>query len=91
MKRFAIAFTALTIASVAIAPKAYAAPNFDELRRHNLEQDASSLDTLRRENLDKDASGFDQLRRENLDKDAFLEVQVKGFDQLRRVMLISGV
>ena len=71
MKRFAIALTALTIASVAVAPTTYAAVDFDQLRQ---------------ENLDKDAVDFDQLRRENLDKDAIVEIQIKGidFDQLRR-------
>ncbi|MEM9008788.1 MAG: hypothetical protein AAGE59_35420 [Cyanobacteria bacterium P01_F01_bin.86] len=28
--------------------------NFDQLRRENLDKDASNLDELRRENLDKD-------------------------------------
>lgn len=28
-----------------------------------------NLDQLRRENLDKDASGLDEIRRENLEKD----------------------
>jgi len=71
MKCIALAFTALTALSIAVAPAAYAAPDFDELRR---------------ENLDKDAVNFDELRRENLDKDAITEIQVKGvdFDELRR-------
>ena len=59
---------------------------FDELRRENLDKDATQVeelrrghqdgiksvdfDKLRRENLDKDAVDFDELRRENLDKDA---------------------
>ena len=86
MKRIALALTALTVASIAIAPASYAAPNFDELRRENLDKDAIDFDELRRENLDKDAVydvlakgvDFDELRRENLDKDAI------DFDELRR-------
>jgi hypothetical protein len=39
MKRFAIALTALTIASVAVAPTTYAAVNFDQLRQENLDKD----------------------------------------------------
>ncbi|MEM9814854.1 MAG: hypothetical protein AAF827_00355 [Cyanobacteria bacterium P01_D01_bin.6] len=37
MKRIALAFTALTAVSMAIAPISYAAPDFDELRQENLE------------------------------------------------------
>jgi uncharacterized DUF497 family protein len=86
MKRIALALTALTAVSIAVAPAAYAAPNFDELRQENLDKDAVDFDELRRENLDKDAVidlqvkgiDFDELRRENLDKDAV------DFDELRR-------
>ncbi len=77
MKRFALVLTALTAVTVAIAPASYAAPDFDELRRENLDKDAvievslrgEDLDELRRRNLDKDAVNFDELRRENLEKD----------------------
>ena len=86
MKRIALALTALTAVSIAIAPASYAAPDFDELRQENLEKDAINLDELRRENLEKDAVrdiqvksiSFDELRQENLDKDAV------DFDELRR-------
>ncbi|MEM9504647.1 MAG: hypothetical protein AAGA01_11900, partial [Cyanobacteria bacterium P01_E01_bin.43] len=78
MKRIALALTALTAVTLAIAPASYAAVDFDELRQENLEKDAASFDQLRRENLEKDAITeiqvktirFDDLRRENLDKDA---------------------
>ena len=78
MKRIALALTALTAVTIAIAPASYAAPGFDELRRENLDKDAVyevlvkgvDFDELRRENLDKDAVDFDELRRENLEKDA---------------------
>ena len=78
MKCFAVVLTALTAVTVAIAPASYAAPDFDELRRENLDKDAvievslrgEDLDELRRRNLDKDAVNFDELRRENLEKDA---------------------
>ncbi|MGD1859707.1 MAG: hypothetical protein ACFB0E_07030 [Leptolyngbyaceae cyanobacterium] len=81
MKRIAFALTALTAVSMAIAPASYAAVDFDELRRENLDKDAVNFDELRRENLDKDAVfevavkgvDFDALRRENLDKDAISE------------------
>ena len=56
MKRIALALTALTAVSIALAPAAYAAPDFDELRRENLDKDAVNFDELRRENLDKDAT-----------------------------------
>ena len=77
MKRIALALTALTAVTIAIAPASYAAPDFDELRQENLDKDAASFDQLGRENLDKDAVteiqvksiSFDELRRENLDKD----------------------
>ena len=85
MKRFALTLLTTAIASTAIAPIAFAAPDFDQLRRENLDKDAvgieqrrghqeglkfEKLDELRRENLDKDAVNIDQLRRENLEKDA---------------------
>jgi hypothetical protein len=78
MKRIAFALTALTAVAIAIAPAAYAAPDFDELRRENLDKDAIveiqvkgvDFDELRWENLQKDAVDFDELRRENLEKDA---------------------
>jgi len=56
MKRIAFALTALTAAAIAVAPASYAAPDFDELRRENLDKDAVSFDELRRENLEKDAA-----------------------------------
>ena len=40
MKRIALALTALTALSIAVAPAAQAAPDFDELRRENLDKDA---------------------------------------------------
>ena len=78
MKRIALALTALTAVSIAIAPASYATPDFDELRQENLDKDAVyevlakgiDFDELRRENLDKDAVDFDELRQENLEKDA---------------------
>ena len=82
MKRIALALTALTAVSIAIAPASYATPDFDELRQENLDKDAVNFDQLRRENLDKDAVetiqvkaiDFDELRRENLEKDAIATV-----------------
>ena len=76
MKSLAIVLTAI-LSTAAIAPVAYATPDFDQLRRENLEKDAVNFDQLREENLNKGID-FDQLRRENLDKDAV------DFDQLRR-------
>ena len=55
MKRIAFALTALTAVSIAIAPATYAAPDFDELHRENLDKDAVDFDELRQENLEKDA------------------------------------
>ncbi|MGF1458791.1 MAG: hypothetical protein ACFBSG_07165 [Leptolyngbyaceae cyanobacterium] len=55
MKRLALALTALTAVTIAIAPATYAAVDFDELRQENLDKDAVDFDELRRENLDKDA------------------------------------
>ena len=86
MKRIALALTALTAVTIAVAPASHAATDFDELRRENLEKDANNFDELRQENLDKDAVyevvakgiDFDELRQENLDKDAV------DFDELRR-------
>lgn len=63
MKRLALALTILTATTIAIAPATYAAPDFDQLRRENLDKDAVDFDQLRRENLDKDATGFDEQRR----------------------------
>lgn len=49
MRHFALALTALTVATLAIAPAAYATDKFDELRRENLEKDAVDFDDVRRE------------------------------------------
>lgn len=84
MKSLAIVLTAL-LSTAAIAPLAHATPDFDQLRRENLDKDAiaeiqiSALDfyELREDDRNKGVD-FDQLRRENLDKDAV------DFDQLRR-------
>lgn len=84
MKRFTRSALTALVAATAVAPGAFAASDFDQLRRENLDKDVIDLyilrqenrdksdkfDQLRRENLDKDAAHFDQLRRENLDKDA---------------------
>jgi hypothetical protein len=79
MQRFTISLLTVLIAAIQVAPTTYAATHFDELRRENLEKDASSLDELRRENLEKSGKpDFDQLRRENLEKDAV------NLDELRR-------
>jgi len=94
MKRIALALTTLTVVSIAglaNAPATYAAPDFDELRRENLDKDAVEFDELRRENLDKDAVielqikgvDLDELRRENLDKDA-ISVDELGQENLEK-------
>ena len=64
MKRCAIALTALTVATIAVAPAAYAAPDFDELRQANLEKSAK-FDELRQGNRDKGAIKVDERRRKN--------------------------
>lgn len=51
-KRFSTLATAL-IATASIVPSALAAPHFDELRRENLDKDATKFEELRRETLDK--------------------------------------
>jgi len=56
MKRMALALTALTAVTIALAPASYAAPDFDELRQENLDKGAVNFDELRRENLEKDAA-----------------------------------
>lgn len=95
MQRFAMSlFTTAALVFCTSQPSpATADPNFDQLRRENLDKDAVAemqlkavdFDALRRENLDKDAVDFDQLRRENLDKDGV------NFDQLRRENLDKDV
>lgn len=77
MKRTALSLMIATIASVALSPASFASPDFDQLRRENLDRDAISLDQLRDANREK-SDKLDQLRRENLDKDAV------DFDRLRR-------
>ena len=72
MKRFALSLLTLAVAS-AVVPAASAAPDFDQLRRENLEKNAISLDELREENRNKGAD-FDELRRENLEKNAISSV-----------------
>lgn len=66
----ALALTALTTVSIAIAPASYAVVDVDELRQENLDKDAANFDELRQENLEKDAVDFEELRQENLEKDA---------------------
>lgn len=53
MQRFSLALTALTVAAIAVAPTAHAAPDFDELRRANLDQDVVDFDDVRRDHLDR--------------------------------------
>ena len=70
MKRFATVFAVLALVAGAISPAAYGV-DFDELRRENLDKDATTHEELRRGHLDgMKAVDFDELRRENLDKDA---------------------
>jgi hypothetical protein len=70
MKRIALSLLTAAISTTAFAPIAFAAPDFDQLRRENLDKDAVTIDEIRRENLEKSGKvDFDQLRRENLDKD----------------------
>ena len=79
MKRISLSLITTAIAAAVLAPAAFAAPDFDQLRRENLDKDAVTIDQIREENLEKSGKpDFDQLRRENLDKDAV------DFDQLRR-------
>ncbi|MEM9818524.1 MAG: hypothetical protein AAF827_19235, partial [Cyanobacteria bacterium P01_D01_bin.6] len=91
MKRFALSLLTIVLASATVAPIAYAASDFDQLRRENLEKDQNSLDQLRAENLEK-SEKLDQLRRENLDKDQSNLDEIRAenleksekLDQLRR-------
>ncbi|ASC73008.1 hypothetical protein XM38_039700 [Halomicronema hongdechloris C2206] len=63
MKRLALPIFTTTIASLVFSPVAFAAPDFDQLRRDNLDKDATTLDEIRRQNLDKSSKvDFDQLR-----------------------------
>lgn len=75
MKRFALSLLTLAVAS-AVVPAASAAPDFDQLRRENLEKNAISLDELREENRNKSGKydHFDELRRENLEKNAISSI-----------------
>lgn len=69
MKRFLLTTTVLGLLLVATAP-ANSAVDFDQLRRENLEKDAT-YDELRRGYQEGvKAVDFDKLRRENLEKDA---------------------
>lgn len=72
MQRLAMSvFTSVALVVCTSLPSvANVNPNFDQLRRENLDKDAVDFDVLRRENLDKGAVDFDVLRRENLEKDA---------------------
>ncbi|MEO0537958.1 MAG: hypothetical protein AAF215_29380 [Cyanobacteria bacterium P01_A01_bin.123] len=81
MKRLALSLVTIAIASATLAPIANASPNFDQLRRENLDKDQNNFDELREENLDKEDNKFDRLRRENLDKDQ------NSFDELREALV----
>jgi len=92
MKRIAISIFTTTLAAFTFSPAVSAAPDFDQLRRENLDKDAI---TLEQQTLDKSSKvDFDQLRQENLDKDAVADfgqrrghqvgVKAVDFDQLRR-------
>ncbi|MGF1459278.1 MAG: hypothetical protein ACFBSG_09650 [Leptolyngbyaceae cyanobacterium] len=71
MKRIAHSLTPLTAAALVLsltgglinAPAVFAATDFDQLRRENLDKDAVNFDQLRRENLDKDATDYNEQRR----------------------------
>ncbi|MEO0826135.1 MAG: hypothetical protein AAFY67_10810 [Cyanobacteria bacterium J06642_9] len=69
MKRIALSLLTAAIAAATITPIAYASPNFDQLRRDNLDKGQSNLETLQAEHLQKEETKLDRLRRENLDKD----------------------
>jgi hypothetical protein len=68
MKRIALSMLTAAISTTAIAPVAFAAPDFDALRQANRDRNAVDFDQLRQENRDRNAVDFDRLRQENRDR-----------------------
>ena len=83
MKRIALSLLTAAVSATAFAPMAFAAPDFNQLRRENLDKHATTIDEIRRENLEKSGKvDFDQLRQENLDKVDFGKLREENLDKV---------